>query len=59
MSTTPIAALPRPPWRVAAALAGTQVVHWGSLFYAFSVLMPAMAIGGSVSAMAAPVVTTF
>jgi predicted MFS family arabinose efflux permease len=31
-----------PPWRVAAALAVTQVIHWGSLFYAFSVLMPAM-----------------
>jgi hypothetical protein len=28
---------------VAAALAATQLVHWGSLFYAFSVLMPAMA----------------
>jgi predicted MFS family arabinose efflux permease len=27
---------------VAAALAVTQVIHWGSLFYAFSVLMPAM-----------------
>ncbi|MFH5926374.1 MFS transporter [Roseomonas xinghualingensis] len=34
--------LPAPPWRVAAALAVTQVIHWGSLFYAFSVLMPAM-----------------
>jgi len=38
--TTP----PRPPWRVAVALAVTQVVHWGSLFYAFSVLMPAIAV---------------
>lgn len=32
----------RLPWRVAAALAVTQIVHWGSLFYAFSALMPAM-----------------
>ncbi|MCW8087523.1 MFS transporter [Sabulicella glaciei] len=30
------------PWRVPAALAVTQVVHWGSLYYAFSVLMPAI-----------------
>ncbi|MBP0445473.1 MFS transporter [Roseomonas sp. SSH11] len=30
------------PWRVAGTLAITQVIHWGSLFYAFSVLMPAM-----------------
>jgi hypothetical protein len=33
---------PRLPWRVPAALAVTQVVHWGSLFYGFSVLMPAI-----------------
>ncbi|MBU8546107.1 MULTISPECIES: MFS transporter [Roseomonadaceae] len=31
------------PWRVPGALAATQIVHWGSLFYAFSVLMPAIA----------------
>ncbi|MCO6416095.1 hypothetical protein JYK14_07920 [Siccirubricoccus sp. KC 17139] len=34
---------PRLPWRVPAALAASQVVHWGSLYYAFSVLAPAMA----------------
>jgi len=31
------------PWRVPIALAASQVVHWGSLYYAFSVLAPAMA----------------
>lgn len=30
------------PWRTPAALAVTQVVHWGSLFYAFAVLAPAI-----------------
>ncbi|MBP0494847.1 MFS transporter [Pararoseomonas indoligenes] len=30
------------PWRVPAALCVTQLIHWGSLFYAFSVLMPAL-----------------
>ncbi|MFC3125022.1 MFS transporter [Pseudoroseomonas globiformis] len=33
-------AAPAGAWRAAAALACTQTVHWGSLFYAFSVLMP-------------------
>ena len=33
----------RLPWRVPAALAVSQVVHWGSLYYAFSVLASAMA----------------
>lgn len=31
-----------PRWRVVAALSVTQIVHWGSLYYAFAVLMPAM-----------------
>lgn len=31
-----------PRQRVVAALSVTQIVHWGSLYYAFSVLMPAM-----------------
>jgi MFS family permease len=43
MSAEAPGAIAHPPWRVAGALAATQVVHWGSLFYAFSVLMPAMA----------------
>ncbi len=34
---------PTPPWHVPAVLAVTQVVHWGTLFYAFSLLAPAMA----------------
>lgn len=33
------------PWRLVAALSVTQIVHWGSLYYAFSVLMPAMEAG--------------
>src|SRR3954454_17354677 len=37
------AAQRRLPWRMPAALAASQVVHWGSLYYAFSVLAPAMA----------------
>lgn len=42
MSATAII-MPQPlPWRIPVALAFTQIVHWGSLFYAFSVLMPAM-----------------
>ncbi|MFT8246849.1 MFS transporter [Roseomonas sp. BN140053] len=32
----------RLPWRVPAALAVTQVVQWGTLFYSFSLLMPAI-----------------
>lgn len=37
------ATLPLPlPLRVPVALGLTQVVHWGSLFYGFSVLMPAL-----------------
>ncbi|WP_160938252.1 MFS transporter [Teichococcus coralli] len=35
--------VPEGAWRVAAVLAITQVVHWGSMFYAFSILMPAIA----------------
>jgi len=42
-STARSAPVPTGAWRVAAVLAATQVVHWGSLFYAFSVLMPAIA----------------
>ncbi len=30
------------PWRVVAALGVTQIVHWGGLYYAFAVLMPAI-----------------
>jgi len=41
-STAPAARVPEGAWRVAAVLAVTQVVHWGSMFYAFSVLMPAI-----------------
>lgn len=32
----------RLPWRIPAALGMTQVVHWGSLYYAFAVLAPAI-----------------
>ncbi|NKC31248.1 MFS transporter [Falsiroseomonas selenitidurans] len=43
------AAAPRLPWRVPAALGASQLVHWGSLYYAFAMLVPAMAgdLGGS------------
>ncbi|MDJ0387636.1 MFS transporter [Roseomonas sp. E05] len=41
-SAAPVAHVPAGAWRVAAVLAVTQVVHWGSMFYAFSVLMPAV-----------------
>jgi len=34
-----------PRWRAVAALSVTQIVHWGSLYYAFAVLMPAMETG--------------
>ena len=37
------AAPPRLPWRVPVALGASQVVHWGSLYYAFAMLVPAMA----------------
>ncbi len=30
------------PWRIAAALGVTQIVHWGGLYYTFAVLMPAI-----------------
>lgn len=35
--------------RLIAALAVTQIAHWGSLYYAFAVLMPAMETGLGVS----------
>ncbi len=37
------------PWRVVAALGVTQVVSWGSLYYAFAVVMPSLqeALGAS------------
>jgi MFS family permease len=35
----PIRFSSRPPWRIVWALSVTQIVSWGSLFYAFSVLL--------------------
>jgi len=34
-----VTAAPHPPWRIVWALSVTQIVSWGSLFYAFSVLI--------------------